>query len=322
MKRVFALAFVFSSAILTSALADRGTDGSTPVLPVTVPSKPDQDKVSYAIGMNLGLQRQKAKSDVDVDAFCKGLQDMFENKKTEIPFTDSMNTINAMRARGTNATAAEKRMFAYAMGMRWGNQLKDNAPDCDTKIVVQALKDATEGRPLKLKESELQPLLDSGRDYALYVKGEKNREEGKAFLAAKAKEPGVHVVTNNLLYRVIKEGTGPATITMPPKHILFIKYKGSFLDGREFDHHNRFPKGLTGGWPAWTEALKRMKVGDHWQVYSPPEYTFGREGEPALKVGPDSTVIWDLEVREIVSDEDPRLGGGRLGHGLPGRDDP
>jgi peptidylprolyl isomerase len=132
----------------------------------------------------------------------------------------------------------------------------------------------------------------------------------------------VQVVTNNLLYRVIKEGNGRAVNTMQKHEVVFIKYKGSFMDGREFDHHNKFPKNLQGGWPAWTLAMKRMKVGDHWQVYSPPEYSFGRVGDPVLKVGPDTTVVWDIEVREFVNDDDPRLGTGRLGHGIAGRDDP
>jgi hypothetical protein len=107
---------------------------------------------------------------------------------------------------------------------------------------------------------------------------------------------------------------------MGEHEMMFIRYKGTFMDGREFDHHNRFPKGMYGGWPAWTAATKKMKVGDKWQIYSAPEYSFGREGDPPLLVGPDTTVVWDIEVREIIKDDDPRLGTGRLGHGVAGRD--
>jgi FKBP-type peptidyl-prolyl cis-trans isomerase len=167
----------------------------------------------------------------------------------------------------------------------------------------------------------MEPLLDSGRQYALYVQGAKNREEGKAFLDKVSKESDVKPIPGTrLFYKILKTGDGRAAKTMGEHEVLLIRWKGSFLDGREFDHHNRFPKNLEGGWPAWTSALKLMKVGDKWQVYSPPEYSFGREGDPARKVGPDSTVIWDLEIREIVKDDDPRLGTGRLGHGIGGRD--
>jgi FKBP-type peptidyl-prolyl cis-trans isomerase FkpA len=321
MKNAHSLVILFLSSVLISASADPQFDPNAPVKPAPIPNTPDREKVSYAIGMNLGLQRKQAKSDADVDAFAKGLKEMFENKPTEIPYTDTMNAINVMRTKGTNVTAQEKRMFAYAMGVRWGAQLKENAPDCDTTVVVRAMKDVADGKPTKIQESEMAPLLEEGRNYSLYTRGATNREEGAKFLAAKKKEPGVHVLQDGLLYRVIKEGTGRAANTLNEHELFFIKYKGSFMDGREFDHHNKYPKNLLGGWPAWVLPMRKMKVGDHWQIYSAPEFSFGRDGDPALKVGPDSTVVWDLEIREVINDQDPRLGTGRLGHGIAGRDD-
>lgn len=321
MKSVRALAILIVNVTLLSALADPQWDPNAPVKPATIPKKPDIEKMSYAIGMNLGMQRKQAKSDADIDAFAKGMNDVFQNKPTEVPITDTMKYINVMRTKGAEATAQDKRLFAYSMGLRWGTTLKEDAPNCDLAVIVRAMKDVDQGKPTEIKESEMQPLLESGRDYALYVKGAKNREEGKAFMEKKAKEPGVLQIKDTpLLYKVIESGNGRAASSMNEHEVLLIKYKGSFMDGREFDHHNRFPKNLLGGWPAWTKTLKQMKVGDHWQVYSPPEYSFGREGDPNLKVGPDSTVVWDLTIREIVQDTDERLGTGRLGHGIAGRD--
>lgn len=321
MKSVNALAIFVLNAVLISAVADPQWDPNAPVKPLPVPSAPDLEKVSYAIGMNLGLQRKQAKSDADIDAFGKGLKEVFENKPTEVPFTDTMTYLNAMRTKGTNATAQDKRMFAYAMGMRWGNNLKESAPNCNTSIVVAAMKDVADGKPLKVKESELQPLLEQGREYSLYVLGATNRAEGAAYLDKVSKEPGVKKLADGLYYRVIKEGSGRACATLKDEdEVLFIRYKGSFMDGREFDHHNRFPKSLTGGWPAWSLAVKQMKLGDKWQIYSAPQYSLGRDGDSSRKVGPDTTVVWDIEIREFVKNGDPRLGTGRLGHGIAGRD--
>jgi len=320
MKSVNAFAILVLNAVLISAVADPQWDPNAPIKPLPVPSAPDREKVSYAVGMNLGLQRKQAKSDVEIEGFAKGMKDMYDNKPTEMPFTETMTYINAMRTKGTNATAQEKRQFAYAMGMRWGVTLKENAPDCDTSIVVAAMKDVDQGKPLKLKEAELQPLLEQGREYSLYTLGATNRTAGAAYLDKVSKEPGVKKLDDGLYYRVIKEGSGRACKTLKEDEVLFIRFKGSFLDGREFDHHNRYPKSLNGGWPAWSIPVKQMKLGDKWQVYSAPQYSFGREGDPALKVGPDSTVIWDLEIREFLKNDDPRLGTGRLGHGIAGRD--
>ncbi|MDB6148226.1 MAG: hypothetical protein JWO45_1890 [Spartobacteria bacterium] len=320
MKKVRSFVIAFLAGSLISSFADPQFDPNAPIKPLSVPTAPDREKVSYAIGMNLGLQRKQAKADADIDVFGKALKDMFENKPTEIPFTETMKYLNLIGNKGTNATAEEKRQFAYAMGVRWGNTLKETVPGCDTSVVIAAMKDVAQGKPLKLKESELQPLLEQGREYSLFEQGATNRTAGAAYLEKISKEPGVKKLADGLYYRVTTEGTGRAANTLKDDEMMFIRYKGTFIDGREFDHHNRFPKNLNGGWPAWTIALKQMKLGDKWQVYSAPQYSYGREGDPVLKVGPDTTVVWDLEIREFLRNDDPRLGTGRLGHGIGGRD--
>jgi FKBP-type peptidyl-prolyl cis-trans isomerase FkpA len=327
MKNFRSLAVLFvSSATLISALADpqveRHVERDVPVevKPATIPPKPDNEKLSYAVGMNLGLQRKQAAPDSDVPSFIRGLREVYTNQKTDFSMPDTLTHLNAVRAHGAKATADEKVKASYAMGMRWGASLKEAGVNINIDTAIQAFKDVAEGKPTKLKQSELEPLLDAGRNYALYEMGSKNRDAGATFLKAKASEPDVKKIADGLYYKVITNGNGRALSTLASNEMFFIRYKGSFMDGREFDHHNRFPKNLNGGWPAWVMPLKQMKVGDKWQVYSAPEYSFGREGDQPLQVGPDTTVIWDLEVREIIKDSDPRLGTGRLGHGIGGRD--
>lgn len=321
MKSVKVLAIFVLNAVLLSAIADPQWDPNAPIKPLPVPDKPDREKASYALGMSLGLERIKAKSDTDVEAFTKGLEDIYHDKPTEFPYTDLMKYVNVVRTKGEKASPQEKRQFAYAMGMRFGTTLKESSTDCDTSVLVAAIKDVTEGKPTKMKESEVEPLLEQGRQYGLYMQGASNRVAGAAFLEKVSKEPGVKKLADGLYYKVIKEGSGRECKTLnDAEEVLFIRWKASFLDGREIDHHNRYPKSLYGGWPAWTLAVKQMKLGDKWQVYSAPQYSYGRDGDPALKVGPDSTIIWDLEIREFVKNGDPRLGTGRLGHGIGGRD--
>jgi hypothetical protein len=166
MKKVRSLTAAVLAATLLSSFADPQYDPNAPIKPLPVPTQPDRINASYAIGMNLGLQRQQAKSDMDVDVFIKGMKDLFENKKTEIPFSDTMQVMNLMRTRGANATPEEKRKFAYAMGVRMGNSLKENASDCDIDVVAGAIKDVTDGKPTKLKQSDLEPLLEEGRLYS------------------------------------------------------------------------------------------------------------------------------------------------------------
>ena len=51
---------------------------------VDAPEPPDEEKVSYALGMNLGLQIKRMGADVDVTVLVQALKDVMEGKPTQI----------------------------------------------------------------------------------------------------------------------------------------------------------------------------------------------------------------------------------------------
>jgi len=46
--------------------------------------------------------------------------------------------------------------------------------------------------------------------------------------------------------------------------------------------------------PGWAAALQKMKAGDKWRLYIPPELGYGEYGPPQLP--PNSTTIYDVEL--------------------------
>jgi FKBP-type peptidyl-prolyl cis-trans isomerase len=141
---------------------------------------------------------------------------------------------------------------------------------------------------------------------------QQNEIEGKAFLDKNAKAPGIVVLPSGLQYRVMDAGTGEVPTT---NNLVFIKYQGRFIDGSEFDHHNRFLTWTTGGIKGWQEALQKMHVGAKWRIFVPPTLGFGDEGEDYHHIGPRTTLIYDLELLSIAP-PNPELATGGLGHAL------
>jgi len=124
-----------------------------------------------------------------------------------------------------------------------------------------------------------------------------NLTAGQAFLAENAKKPGVKTLPDGLQYEVIKEGDGPLS---NPDDLVFINFRGTLVNGMEFDKHPHFLTRTTGGVPGWKDVLPKMKVGSKWRIFVPPDLAFGHEGEIHHGVGPDATVIYDLELLSIA----------------------
>ena len=125
-------------------------------------------------------------------------------------------------------------------------------------------------------------------------------EQGQAYLAENAKKPGVKTTASGLQYTVLKEGTGKS-----PKatDTVLVHYRGTLLNGTEFDSSYKrnqpieFP--LNGVIPGWTEGVQLMKEGAKYQFVIPSNLAYGRRGTPGGPIGPDETLIFEVELLKV-----------------------
>ena len=129
--------------------------------------------------------------------------------------------------------------------------------------------------------------------------GQKNREEGQAFLAANARRPEVVTLPSGLQYEVVREGTGAK-----PKasDTVEVHYHGTLIDGTVFDSSVRRGTpatfGVTQVIPGWVEALQLMPVGSKWKLYIPSELAYGAQGAGGA-IGPHTTLVFEVELLGI-----------------------
>jgi FKBP-type peptidyl-prolyl cis-trans isomerase FklB len=200
----------------------------------------------------------------------------------------------------------DKDKLSYALGMDLGTQLKAKSVDIDPEVFSRAFRTALAGGTLLLTEEEkeaaiaaLQQSMRARQVEAARAAGEKNKQEGDAFLAANKAAPGVVVLPSGLQYKVLTEGTGRKPT---PEDTVVVHYRGTLVDGKEFDSsHKRnepatFP--VKGVIPGWTEVLQLMPVGSKWQVVIPPALAYGERGAGA-DIGPNATLVFEVELVSI-----------------------
>jgi len=288
MKLKSAAAMVIAGFAAISAMA--GGSSSAPAIAVP----PDGAKLSYAVGTRMGLQILGAGTNVDATVAIQAIQDVLTGKPTMIQEAEIAPVLNRPRAGGMDADTRAK--FSYAGGMRIALLFKHSRLEVDSKIIGQAIQDELEQKS-KMPESEVVQLFKQAAAYEETHKSSENKAAADAFLAQNAKAPGVNVLPDGLQYQIIDPGTGPLATT---NDLIFVKFRGTFINGAEFEHHNHFLTRIYGGIQGWKDVLPRMKIGSKWRIFAPPALAYGSDGYPSRGVGPDMAVIYDLELISIA----------------------
>ncbi len=203
-----------------------------------------------------------------------------------------------VRAQDTNVLNSEKARVSYAIGMNMGTTFKRQDIDLDLDMFMRGFKDVQAGGATLLTEEQVRDTLMKYQQQVMTRMQEKQRqlaETNKAkadeFLAKNKTEPGVITLPDGLQYKVIKEGTGPIPKT---DDIVTVNYRGTLIDGTEFDSGKSANFGLNRVIKGWGEALAKMKVGSEWQLFVPPDLAYGERG--FNRIPPNAALIFNVEL--------------------------
>jgi FKBP-type peptidyl-prolyl cis-trans isomerase FklB len=210
----------------------------------------------------------------------------------------------------------QKDKASYAIGLNIGRSMKKDDVDVDPEIIARGMKDALTGAKPLLTDEETQTVLNTlqtdvrKHQQELYQQAVlKNKEQGDAFLATNKSKTGVVTLPSGLQYKVIQNGDGPKPAA---NDTVVCNYRGTLIDGTEFDSSYKRGKPATFGVgqviKGWTEALQLMPVGSKWELYIPPNLAYGERGTPnGGPIGPNSTLIFDVELVSIQAKPQPKL---------------
>lgn len=117
------------------------------------------------------------------------------------------------------------------------------------------------------------------------------------FLQEYAKQSGVKIMFNGVMYREITKGKGPKP---SPKSFITVHYVGKLINGKVFDQTQkgkpatfRLNELITG----CITAIREMPVGSRWEIVIP--YNLGYGSRPSGPIKAFSTLIFDITLLDI-----------------------
>lgn len=195
---------------------------------------------------------------------------------------------------------------SYIVGYNTAQQVKASGFTLDSAAMAAAIDHVnTEATPL-LNEEEMRATMMAfqaqmtEKHQAEQSKAmEENLQKGQQFLAENGKREGVVTTESGLQYEVLAEGEGDSPA---PTDEVSVNYVGKLIDGEVFDQGEGVTFQVNQLIPGWVEALPLMKVGSKWKLFVPSELAYGAGGA-GDKIGPNSALIFEMELLSILKDE-------------------
>ncbi len=272
----------------------------------------ERDKVGYMIGLDVGRSLEPAMTDLDMVAFQKALENGMAGKPPLIDEAQAKRTsqalmasIGARKAGKPVPSAVNRQHVGYLLGADVGRNLAPVIGEFDVATLLRGFRDATtpNAAPL-LSETEAGAVRRTFSAHMQSVKqaqaekiGKANRTEGVEFLAKNKAVKGVFTTPSGLQYMVLRQGNGPRP---KPGERVRVNYVGTLVDGSKFD--SSYDRGepaefaLNQVIAGWTEGVAMMPVGAKYRFWIPGNLAYGAKGGGDGVIGPDATLLFDVEL--------------------------
>ena len=190
----------------------------------------------------------------------------------------------------------------YSLGFQIGGDFKRQGVEMDADAVVQGISDALTGAKPKMSQAEMTSTLMELKRKVVAQQQKRGVEnelkylaEGKEFMEENGKKEGVITTESGLQYKVIEPGSGKSP---GPQDQVTVHYRGSFIDGKEFDSSFKKKKPATFAVnrviKGWSEGLQLMKEGGKSQLFIPQNLAYGKRGPLAHR-----TLIFEVELLAV-----------------------
>ena len=101
---------------------------------------------------------------------------------------------------------------------------------------------------------------------------------------------------SGLRYVILEQGSGP---TPEPASGIVASYRGTFLDGEEFESNDEFTFRLSNTIKGWIIGLPYIQEGGSISLYIPSGLAYGTAGSNTGRVPPNTVITYSVRIIDI-----------------------
>lgn len=206
-------------------------------------------------------------------------------------------------------TSADVDSVSYLIGVNFGSFIKGNnfAEDLGELNMSQIKKgmedflkaegnpyDPEFGQQFKINLDKMGEILNGYLTKKMDYKKAVNKVKGEQFLAENILKENVDSTESGLQYTIHNAG---AEEKVAQQDTVWVRYRGTLLDGTEFDKNDSVKFFLNRVVPGFAEGIRLLGEGGKATLYIPSNLAYGENGTRGIE--PNSTLIFEVEVLNV-----------------------
>ena len=203
-------------------------------------------------------------------------------------------------------TKGEVDSTSYLLGVNFGLVISQNGfGDLNLSQLQKGMNDAlkAEGQPMdsafvkqfKIDPSDMNSIINNYLQKRTAYEGALNKEKGDKFRREFAVKNSADSTASGIVYLI--QDSGSAVRATDDRDTVKVNYRGTLIDGKEFDKNEGIEFPLNRVIRGWTEGMKLVGEGGKITLVIPAHLAYGERGP--REIGANSTLIFDVDLLEV-----------------------
>ena len=196
---------------------------------------------------------------------------------------------------------------SYLLGVNFGLVITQNGfGDLNMAQIQKGMKDALnakEGQPMdsafvkqfKINPSDMNMIINGFLQKRTAYEGALNKEKGDKFRKEFYAKNSADATASGIVYLIQDSGSDKRAFN--DRDTVKVNYRGTLINGKEFDKNEGIEFPLNRVIKGWTEGMKLVGEGGKITLVIPAELAYGERGP--REIGANSTLVFDVDLLEV-----------------------